>query len=159
MALTINRRVSGEIEGEFVLFLIGVRLNKPWKLNWLPVFRAMPRMRKELSQKPDLGMMHYRVHFGFPNTMVAQYWRSFEQLTAYAQDRNQLHLPAWSAFNKAISNNGDVGIWHETYIISPGKSESIYINMPKYGLGAAGTLHDSTGRRANAKNRMNLNND
>ena len=47
-------------------------------------------------------------------------------------------------------------IWHETYIISPGKSESIYINMPKYGLAAAGTLHHFTGRRANAKNRMNF---
>ncbi len=155
MALTINSRVSGEIDGEFVLFLIGVRLNKPWKPNWLPVFRAMPRMLKELSQNPALGLLHYRVHFGFPNTMVVQYWRSFEQLTAYAQDRNQSHLPAWSAFNKAIGSNGDIGIWHETYLVSPGTFESIYVNMPKHGLGAAGSLHDSTGPRANARSRVN----
>jgi len=152
--VTNNRRVSGEIEGEFVLFLIGVRLNKPWKPTWLPVFKAMPRMLQELSQKPELGLLHFRVHFGFPNTMVVQYWRSFAQLTAYAQDRNQSHLPAWRAFNQAIGTNGDVGIWHETYIISPGKSESIYVNMPKFGLGAAGTLHDSVAQRASAKGRI-----
>ena len=108
MTLTINRRVSGEIEGEFVLFLIGVRLNKPWKLNWLPLLGQCRVCARNSTKSPNLGMMHYRVHFGFPNTMVVQYWRSFEQLTAYAQDRIQLHLPAWSAFNKAISNNGDV---------------------------------------------------
>ena len=152
--MTINRRVSGEIEGEFVLFLIGIRLNKPWKPTWLPVFKAMPRMLKELSQKPELGLLHFRLHFGFPNSMVVQYWRSFAQLTAYAQDRDQSHLPAWRAFNQAIGTSGDVGIWHETYIVAPGKSESIYVNMPKFGLGAAGTLHDSVAQRANAKARI-----
>ncbi len=149
-----NRRVSGEIDGEFVLFLIGVRLNKPWKLSWLPVFSAMPRMLRELSRQPELGLLHFRVHFGFRNTMVVQYWRSFEQLTAYAQNRDQSHLPAWRAFNKAIGTNGDVGIWHESYIISPGKFESIYVNMPKFGLGAAGTLHDSIAQRASANSRI-----
>ncbi len=154
--LIINRRISGEIEGEFVLFLIGVRLNKPWKPTWLPVFAAMPRMLKELSVKPELGLLHYRMHFGLPNSMVVQYWRSFEQLTAYAQNKDQSHLPAWRAFNKAIGTNGDVGIWHETYIISEGKFESIYVNMPKFGLGAAGTLHDSTQQRASAKGRVGI---
>ncbi len=86
--------------------------------------------------------------------MVVQYWRSFEQLTAYAQNRDQSHLPAWRAFNKAIGTNGDVGIWHESYIISPGKFESIYVNMPIFGLGAAGTLHDSIGQRASASSRI-----
>lgn len=139
-----------------MLFLIGVRLNKPWKFTWLPVFNAMPRMLKELSRKPELGLLHFRVHFGFPNTMVVQYWRSFDQLTAYAQDKDQSHLPAWRAFNKAIGTSGDVGIWHETYIISGGKYESIYVNMPKFGLGAAGTLHDSVLQRASAKHRVGM---
>jgi hypothetical protein len=154
--MIIDRRVSAEIEGDFVVFMIGVRLNKPWKPSWWPVFSAMPRMLKELSQKPELGLLHYRLHFGFPNSMVIQYWRSFEQLTAYARNRDQAHLPAWSAFNKAIGTNGDVGIWHETYCISAGTYENIYVNMPKYGLGAAGTLHDSTGMRSNASGRMGL---
>jgi hypothetical protein len=153
--MTINRRVTAEIDGEFALFLIGVRLNKPWKPTWLPVFMAMPRMLKELTRNPELGLLHYRLHFGLRNAMVVQYWRSFAQLAAYAHDRDQSHLPAWRAFNKAIGSNGDVGIWHETYIVPPGNAESIYVNMPKYGLGAAGALHDATGPRAAAKSRVN----
>ncbi len=154
MAETINRRVSAEISGDFVVFLIGVRINRPWKLNWLPVFMAMPRMLKELEQKPELGLLHYRLHFGFRSAMVVQYWRSFELLHAYAHSRDQAHLPAWSAFNKAIGANGDVGIWHETYKAWAGSYENIYVNMPRFGLGAAGDIFDSTGARANAKTRM-----
>ncbi len=150
----IDRRVTVEMDGGFVLFLIGVRLNRPWKPSWVPVFMAMPRMLRELSQDKALGLLHYRVHFGFPNTMVVQYWRSFELLTAYAQRRDQAHLPAWRAFNKAIGTNGDVGIWHETYVIGPGSSECIYVNMPPFGLGAVGTLRDATGRRGDAGGRM-----
>jgi hypothetical protein len=154
--MIIDRRVSGEIEGEFVLFLIGVRLNRPWKLNWVPVFLAMPRMLQELSRKPELGLLHYRLHFGFRDAMVVQYWRSFAQLTDYARDREQAHLPAWRDFNKAIGTNGDVGIWHETYIVGPGRYESIYVNMPVFGLGAAGAVYDSVGKREGARSRVGL---
>jgi hypothetical protein len=154
MALTINRRVSGEIDGDFVLFLIGVRINKPWKLNWLPVVSAMPKMLKELTLKPELGLLHYRLHPGFPNSMVVQYWRSAEQLIAYSQNRDAAHLPAWRAFNQAVGANGDVGIWHETYKISAGNYESIFVNMPRHGIGLAGDIFDATGARASAKTRL-----
>jgi len=159
MAEIINRRVSAEIEGGFVLFLIGMRFNRPWNVRrWLPVLRAMPRMLKELSRQPELGLLHYRLQFGFPNVMVVQYWRSFELLSAYSAARDKAHLPAWAAFNRAIGTNGDVGIWHETYIVEPGKYESIYVNMPAFGLGAAskhaeGGLFDATGKRESARTR------
>jgi hypothetical protein len=46
--------MTAEIEGEFVVFLIGARINKPWKIhNWLPVALAMSRMLKELAANPD----------------------------------------------------------------------------------------------------------
>jgi hypothetical protein len=156
MAEIIGRRVSGEIAGDFVLFLIGIRINRPWKFSrWLPVFSAMPRMLKELERKPELGLLHYRLHFGLASAMVVQYWRSFDLLNEYAHARNAAHLPAWAAFNKAVGTNGDVGIWHETYLIAPGKSESIYVNMPKFGLGAAGGIFDATGARSSAEKRLN----
>ena len=56
-------------------------------------------------------------------------------------------------FNKAVGSNGDVGIWHETYLIEPGQYENVYNNMPAYGLAAAGTIHDATGPRARADGR------
>ena len=148
-------RLCAEVDGEFVVFLIGMRVNRWWKIgSWLPVFMAMPRMLIELSMKPELGLMHYRGHFGFPNITILQYWRSFEQLEAYARANDAAHLPAWVAFNKAVGSNGDVGIWHETYLIRPGAYESVYNNMPAYGLGAAGTLVEAKGARKAARERL-----
>ena len=38
-------RLTAEMDGDFVVFLIGMRVNKPWKVHkWLPVARAMPRL-------------------------------------------------------------------------------------------------------------------
>ena len=48
MSKVVPKRVTAEIEGDFVIFLIGMRINKLWKVHkWLPVFRAMPRMIRE----------------------------------------------------------------------------------------------------------------
>lgn len=151
----ITRRVCAEIEGDFVVFLIGMRINRPWKVwKWWPVASAMPRMLIELGRNPDLGLLHARTHFGFPNVMVVQYWRSFDHLEAYARSRDNAHLPAWQAFNRAVASNGDVGIWHETYAIAAGQYETVYNNMPPYGLGAAGRLVDAVGGRQEARQRI-----
>ena len=49
MPSVMPHRMAAQIEGDFVVFLIGMRINKPWKLHkWLPVFLGMPRMLKEL---------------------------------------------------------------------------------------------------------------
>ena len=69
---------------------------------------------------------------------MVQYWESFEKLEAYARNRNASHLPAWQQFNKNVGSNGDVGIWHETYLIEKGNYECIYNNMPRFGLGKVG---------------------
>lgn len=155
MAEIIERRVCAEIDGEFVVFLIGMRINrlwKPWK--WGPVASAMAPMLIELARQPELGLLHARTHFGLRNILVVQYWRSFEHLEAYARSRDAAHLPAWRAFNKAVGSNGDVGIWHETYQVAPGRYETVYNNMPAYGLGAAGRLVDAVGARQEARARM-----
>ncbi|MEI6419985.1 MAG: DUF4188 domain-containing protein, partial [Sphingomonadales bacterium] len=89
-------------------------------------------------------------------TMLVQYWRSHEHLQAFATGRDQLHLPAWQRFNQAVGSNGDVGIWHETYEIMPGQYESVYNNMPAYGLGRAGAMYDAVGPRARADGRRQM---
>lgn len=150
-----ERRMSAEIEGEFALLLIGVRINRVWKpRSWWPVVTAMPRMLAELAAQPELGLLHARTHAGFPNVLVVQYWRSHAQLQAYAQARDHAHLPAWTAFNRSVGTSGDVGIWHETFIVAPGRSESIYVDMPAYGMGRAGTLLPATGTRVSAQRRL-----
>jgi hypothetical protein len=146
MSKIISSRVTGHIDGDFVVFLIGMRINKPWKPHkWLPLFLAMPRMLKELSKAPpEVGFLG---HNGLGGTIV-QYWRSFDHLERYARDSNALHWPAWVAFNRRMKETrGDVGIWHETYKVRAGEYEAIYSGMPPYGLGKIGarsTLNETT---------------
>lgn len=147
-------RRTAYLENEFVVFLIGMRINRPWKIHqWLPVARAMSRMIRELREQPDSGLLGYEMWFG-RTTLMLQYWRSTEQLLAYAKNRDAEHLPAWKAFNQAVGSNGDVGIWHETYAVKPGSYENIYVNMPAFGLGRVGSLAPATGARATAESRL-----
>ncbi|MBC8160571.1 MAG: DUF4188 domain-containing protein [Roseiflexaceae bacterium] len=155
MTQIITNRMTAELAGDFVVFLIGMRINKPWKPHrWLPVARTMPQMLRELGAQPTLGLLGYHLQLGFPVILSVQYWRSFEHLTAYASNRAAAHLPAWAAFNKTIASNGDVGIWHETYQIAAGNYEVVYNNMPAFGLGTAGQLIPASGRKSAAAGRM-----
>ncbi len=137
-----------------MVFLIGMRFNKPWKIHkWLPVLLAMPRMLRELGQKPELGFLGHHLWLG-RTTMVLQYWRSLDQLYAYAKNRDAAHLPAWAAFNRAIGKSGDVGVWHETYRTREGDYETIYVNMPSFGLAKATSAVSVSGRRESAAGRI-----
>jgi hypothetical protein len=147
-------RLTAEADGEFVVFLIGMRVNRFWKLHkWLPVARAMGRMLRELEGHPESGFLGVQQWAGNPTIMV-QYWRSFELLERYAKDRDQAHLPAWAAFNRAVASNGDVGIWHETYRVRPGDYECVYNNMPVFGLAKAMRAVPARGLRESASGRM-----
>ena len=155
MTQIINKRMTAELEGDFVVFLIGMRINKFWKIwQWLPAVQAMPKMLRELGEHPEMGLLHAATYFTFPNITVVQYWRSFDQLVNYAGNRDAEHFPAWVAFNKRTGSNGDVGIWHETYKVAAGEHESVYNNMPAFGLGKAGSLVSAVGRKSTAAGRI-----
>lgn len=119
-----------------VLFLIGMRINRLWQVwKWMPVFVAMPRMIAELMRSPDLGMVgRPRTFLSGRTILVWQYWASFEKLAAYARDSDRAHLPAWRAFNSKVRDNGSVGIYHETIVLSDATVETVYGNMPTFGL-------------------------
>jgi GH15 family glucan-1,4-alpha-glucosidase len=147
-------RLTADLDGEFVVFLIGMRINKPLHIHkWWPAAAAMSRMLNELYRNPHLGFMHAESWFSRTLIMV-QYWRSMEQLLAYAKNKDAQHLPAWAAFNKAVGTDGSVGIWHETYAASPGSHECVYVNMPPFGLGRAASLQEATGIRRSAADRL-----
>lgn len=147
-------RMTSRIDGEFVVFLVGMRINRPWKLHkWLPVFLAMPTMLRELHANPELGFLGQESWFG-RTTIMVQYWRSFEQLENYARGKTSAHLPAWARFNRQVGSNGDVGIWHETYLSGSGRYECIYNNMPRFGLGKAYGLVPAAGERSTADGRV-----
>src|SRR5262249_10077852 len=138
--MVIPKRMTAHMDQTFCVFLIGMRINRPWKLHkWLPVFFAMPRMLDELQRRPDLGFLGGHLWFG-RTILLLQYWRSFQALTGYARHSDLAHLPAWARFRQSVGDSGDVGIWHETYLISEGEYENIYHNMPPFGLGRVGQL-------------------
>ncbi|GIF17657.1 hypothetical protein BJ973_009378 [Actinoplanes tereljensis] len=156
MAKVVPGYVTAEVEGDFVVFLIGMRINKWWKLHkWVPVMAAMGPMLRELIRRKELGLLHFTSWIGPSGPLLVQYWRSVEQLEAFAKDARLPHHPAWKRWNKAIGDSGDVGIWHETYVVHNGAYETLYGNMPAFGLGRAGTTAPLTratrgaaGRRA-----------
>jgi hypothetical protein len=147
-------RWAAHSDEPFVVFLIGMRFNRLWKAHkWGPVFLAMPRMLAELRRRPELGLLGADLWFG-RTTLLVQYWRSFEQLEAYAKARDSEHLPAWAAFNRSVGANGDVGIFHETYRVAPGDYETVYANMPPVMLGRAAGLVEAEGARRSARGRL-----
>ncbi len=152
MARVMPNRMTAEIEGDFVVFLIGMRINKPWKIHkWLPVFLAMPRMLRELEAHPESGFLGHIMGF----KVIVQYWRSFDHLEAYARSQDRQHWPAWVAFNKRIVNSrDDVGIWHETYQVRAGEYETVYSGTSTIGLGKVGKLLPASGKRESARGRF-----
>jgi hypothetical protein len=155
MSKIFDGRYSAQTDKPLVLFIIGMRINQLWNLpKWLPVATAMPRMLGELARRPDSGFLGVRTYHSGRIVMNIQYWRSFDELLAYAHNKTSEHFPAWAAFNRNVGGNGSVGIWHETYLVEPGKFECIYANMPLFGLAAATKHVQAEGRLAGAKERM-----
>ncbi|REE63617.1 uncharacterized protein DUF4188 [Streptomyces sp. 3212.3] len=148
-------RTTAAAEGDVVVLLIGMRINHFWAMHhWLPVLMAMPRMLRELKKRPGRGLLGHVLLTASPRTYyVVQYWESKEKLYAYASASDMFHHRAWATFNrkeKAGKLRQHVGIWHETYVVPEGAYESIYGDMPAFGLAAAhGVLPlEKRGRRA-----------
>lgn len=148
-------RYSAQIEGDFVVFLIGMRVNRLWAVHkWWPVAQAMGPMIAQLMRQPELGLLHARTLIGWRGVTLVQYWRSFDHLDRFARDPGLTHLDAWKRFNRAVGGDGSVGIWHETYLVQAGQYECIYANMPRTGLALAGEHLRATGSRETARRRL-----
>jgi hypothetical protein len=151
-------RLTAQSGEPFVVFLIGMRVNRPFAFSkWLEVFRAFPPMLKVLREHPEKGMLGGESFFRFPPLMpvLISYWRSFDDLERFARDKNDPHLQPWRNFNQKIGSDGSVGIWHETYLIEPGKYENVYVNMPPFGLAAAtGKTTQPVGNLQTARGRI-----
>lgn len=146
----IQGRYTAEIEGDFVVLLIGARINSLRGLRWVRALSAMNRMLRELSEQPEKGLLGYRM--GFPT--IVQYWRSFDHLEAWARDPDDTHARAWRDMYRAgFIEDGSAGIWHETYRVRAGEYEAIYGNMPPQGL-AALAEPQPLGRTASARDRI-----
>jgi hypothetical protein len=140
------------------VFLIGMRVNKWWRFDkWLPVSNAMTPMLRTLFTQPEKGFLHAEFFWNFSGPVLIQYWRSFEELEKFARNPSDPHLAAWRKFNELVGSDGTVGIWHETYMVNPDRFETLYGNMPRFGLGAAMEHIEAVGRRQTARKRLSAN--
>lgn len=135
-------RTTAAAEGDVVVLLIGMRINHFWAVHhWLPVLLAMPRMLRELAKNPERGLLGHVLLTASPRTYyVVQYWESKEKLYKYAHSPDVFHHRAWAHINgkeRAGKVRGHVGLWHEAYVVPEGSYESIYADMPAFGLAAA----------------------
>jgi len=154
MSKVIPGRYTAEMDGAFVVFIIGMRINRLWAVHkWLPVFRAMSPMIQELYRNRELGFLNMNFHLTWRGVSLVQYWNSFEQLEHYAR-KGANHLEAWKNFNKKVGTSGVVGIYHETYLVPEKQHESVYNNMPVYGLAKAGRHVPAVGQRETASRRL-----
>ena len=130
MAQIAGRRMTAEVDGDFVVFLIGAR---PTKLRLLRSLldlggrRGMKHMLDYLVAHPEKGLLGYQM--GLP--VIVQYWRSFEHLEAFAKDANDPHLAAWRNYWRRVG---------KSYQVRAGEYEAVYGNMPPFGLGKVGRL-------------------
>ncbi len=71
MTELIKERMTVTNEQELVVFLIGMRVNKIWKMQkWAPVAIAMTRMLKELREHPEMGFLGMETTLNFPTTLM-----------------------------------------------------------------------------------------
>ncbi len=133
-------RFTAKTEDPFVVFLIGMRVNQWLAIaKWWPTFSAMRPMLQTLQQHPERGFLGGEPFLYARGVGLIQYWSSLDALTHFARNPGDLHQQAWQKFNRSIGADGSVGIWHETYQIAADKHESIYVNMPAFGLATATT--------------------
>src|SRR5258708_36769846 len=148
MADVIPGRFTAEADEPFVVFLIGMRINRFFAFTkWVPTALAMGPMLRTLYQHPEKGFLGARTMLSWRGVTSVQNWRSFEDLERFSRSTDDPHWRAWRRFSRAVGyNDGSVGIWHETYVVEPGHYEGVYGNMPLFGLAAA-TRQVPAGRR------------
>ena len=155
MAKVIPGRFTAQVDGPFVVFLIGMRINQFWKVwRWLPPLLAMRPMLLELYAHPEKGFLSAEVTLTRHGPILIQYWRSFDDLDRFARSRSDPHLPAWTAFNRTAARDGSAGVFHETYLVQPRQFEAVYANMPRFGLARAFDHVPASGRRETARGRL-----
>ncbi|MEU2926532.1 DUF4188 domain-containing protein [Streptomyces sp. NPDC007251] len=135
-------RTTADAQGDVVVLLIGMRINRFWAAHlWLPVMLGMLRMLRDLRKEPERGLLSHVLLTASPRTYyVVQYWESKDKLYGYATAPDAFHHTAWARLNRLERTGklrGQVGIWHETYVVPEGSYEAIYGDMPAFGLAAA----------------------
>lgn len=145
-----------ELDEPVVLFIVSGQVN-----NWLKIYRwfYIPinflRMVYWLHRHPESGCLNGHVYLRiFPfGMLLLSYWRSWDDLEAFARGKDGTHLASWQRYFRDADDS--MAIWHETYLVEPGKFEAVYGNIGPYALGKVGRIETPKGRKHNGRGRLN----
>jgi hypothetical protein len=155
----IRTMYSARYDGDFVVFLIGIRPNgaNPFTQSFSRIGKAFKSMVEELEADPTLGYMGGDMYIGANSrksaTLHVQYWRDYESLQKWTHKRMSIHVKTMLEYMKTDQFEGVNGIWHETYKVRDGEYEAVYGNMPPIGLAlATQAVHET--KKNNGPGRM-----
>lgn len=139
----IRTTYTARFDGDFVVFLIGIRPNEanPFTKYTAEIGKAFQSMVDELENDETLGYSggdnYVGVNTRKSTTLMVQYWRSYEALQKWTHTRMGVHMKTVEKYMKNDPVAGRHGIWHETYKIRDGEYETVYASMPPMGLALA----------------------
>jgi hypothetical protein len=143
-------RYQAQFDAPLVVFGIGMRINRPLAVHrWLKPTINTVRNWWHVQHYPPEGYLNGYLYVYAFGVGMTQYWRDFDALEAYSHDTTQPHVAAWRQLARLTKNDQTFGYWHETYVVTPDNSETIYGSMPRFGLAAA-TRHVSVVTATNA---------
>src|SRR5262249_20530396 len=114
--------------------------------------RAIEKSAKEAIAGETGLLRSERFAMGWNHFGVLQYWRSFDDLEAWS--RRPPHSEWWREAVGRMRARGDVGIYHEAYLVPRGQVETIYMNCQPVGLAAFGALGEPVGPLTTGRDRL-----
>lgn len=160
MAEILEGRWTAEVDGDFVVFLIGAQVRNPFRARRaLPLLGQMRGMLADLERDRvagiDRGFLGYQSHGVGPIGVIVQYWRSFDDLERFARAPGERHAEVWRAWYRAAQHRSRAaGIWHESFAVRAGQYEAVYQGTPVMGLLKAGRPQRITHRTLTARDRL-----
>jgi Monooxygenase af470-like len=135
---------------DLVVIYLGQRVNSLRGLKTLLSFGA--KINKSVDAQPDGLLLHENVLYSLipPHSGMRQYWRDFDSLERWA--RSLPHKAWWQEF---LRDSGGTGFWHEAYFRG-GQVESVYIDMPAFGLSKFAPVKPARGSLFSARRRLGL---
>src|ERR1700740_3202165 len=122
-------------------------------LSGLPTLISFgPKIRQAVEAQPDGLLLHENLLFSLfpPHAGMRQYWRDFDSLERWA--RSLPHLDWWQKF---LRDRAGTIFWHETYFRG-GQIESVYIDMPRFGLAKFAPVTPARGSLFSARRRLGM---
>ena len=131
--------LTAPLDKPVTLFLVGMQC-RSWRSLWkVPLIgRRMGQMQQELQSDPESGLLWGAnfIQFNPLTALYLSYWKSTGHIHRFVEDGRFAHKAASPEYLKRFGSDPDIGVWHETYEIEPGKAENLYMGMAPFGVSA-----------------------